>query len=79
LKGRESFGFLSPSRRACEAGFNAFEKMKHIFSIALMESLKSYGSVSHWTLVLAASGIDPASGILSASGTGVQRASDAGV
>jgi len=35
LKGREGFGFLSPSHRACEAGFNDFEKMKHIFYIAL--------------------------------------------
>jgi hypothetical protein len=24
LSGREGFGFLSPSRRACEAGFDAF-------------------------------------------------------
>jgi len=33
LKVREGFGFLSPSRRACE-------KIKCIFSIALMETLK---------------------------------------
>jgi len=35
LKGREGFGFLSPS-----VEFNAFEKMKCIFSIAPVESLK---------------------------------------
>ena len=28
------FRFLSPSRRACEVGFSAFEKIKCIFSIA---------------------------------------------
>jgi len=33
LKGREGFGFLSPS-------LSAFEKMKCIFSIAPMESLE---------------------------------------
>jgi len=40
LKGREGFGFLSPSRRACEAVFGAFEKIKYIFSIAQVESLE---------------------------------------
>ena len=35
MKGREGFGFLSPSRQACEARFGAFEKMKCIFSIVL--------------------------------------------
>jgi len=35
FKGRKEFGFLSPSRRACEAGFNVSEKMKYILSIAL--------------------------------------------
>jgi len=40
LKGREGFGFLSPSRRACEAGFSAFEKIKCIFSFAPVESLE---------------------------------------
>jgi len=30
LKGREGFGFLSPSHQACEARFSAFEKMKCI-------------------------------------------------
>jgi len=40
LKGREGFVFFSPSRRACEAGFSAFEKMKPIFSITLVESLE---------------------------------------
>jgi hypothetical protein len=34
LSGREGFAFLSPSRRACEAGFNAFREMKRLFSIA---------------------------------------------
>jgi hypothetical protein len=32
LSDRERFGFLSPSRRACEAGFNAFMEMKRLFS-----------------------------------------------
>jgi hypothetical protein len=32
LSGREGFGFLSPSRRACEAGFNAFVEVKRLFS-----------------------------------------------
>jgi len=61
-KGREGFGFLSPFRRACEAGFGAFEKMKHIFSIVPVESLKK----SCQMLVLAAS--DAASDALCASG-----------
>ena len=39
MKGREGFGFLSPSHRACEAGFGVFEKMKYILSIALVGSL----------------------------------------
>jgi hypothetical protein len=34
LSGREEFGFLSPSRRACEAGFSAFREMKRLFSTA---------------------------------------------
>jgi hypothetical protein len=32
LRGREGFGFLSPSPRACEAGFGVFMEMKCIFS-----------------------------------------------
>jgi len=40
LKGREGFGFLSLSRQACEARFGAFEKIKCIFSIASVKSLK---------------------------------------
>jgi len=40
LKGREGFGFLSPSHQACEAGFSTFEKMKRIFSIAPVESFR---------------------------------------
>jgi hypothetical protein len=32
LSGREGFGFLSPSHRACKAGFNAFREVKHLFS-----------------------------------------------
>jgi hypothetical protein len=32
LSGREGFGFLSPSRRACEMGFSAFREMKRLFS-----------------------------------------------
>jgi hypothetical protein len=35
LSGREGFGFLSPSHRACEAGFSAFQEMKSLFSTAL--------------------------------------------
>jgi hypothetical protein len=34
LSGKEGFGFLSPSRRACEAGFSAFREMKRLFSTA---------------------------------------------
>jgi hypothetical protein len=34
LSGREGFGSLSPSRRACEAGFSAFREMKCLFSTA---------------------------------------------
>ena len=34
LQGRVGFGTLSPSRRACEAGFGAFEKIGCTFSIA---------------------------------------------
>ena len=40
LKGREGFGFLSPSHRACKAGFDAFVKMECIFSIAPVENLE---------------------------------------
>ena len=32
--------FFSPSHRACEAGFDAFGKMKCIFSIAPEESFE---------------------------------------
>jgi hypothetical protein len=32
LSGREGFGFLSPSRRACEAGLSTFWEMKRHFS-----------------------------------------------
>jgi hypothetical protein len=32
LSGRDGFGALSPSRRACEAGFGAFVEVKCIFS-----------------------------------------------
>ena len=58
LKGREGFGFLSPSDRACEAGFGAFEKMKRLFSIG-WKVWRSHGSVTHQTLVLAASDTGP--------------------
>jgi hypothetical protein len=34
LSGREGFEFLSPSRRACEAGFSAFLEIKRLFSTA---------------------------------------------
>jgi hypothetical protein len=34
LSGREGFGFLSPSRRACEVGFDAFWEVKCLFSTA---------------------------------------------
>jgi len=64
LKGREGFGFLSPSCRACETGFGAFEKMKCIFYIAPVESLeKSLDFFSlkntHRTLYLQAPDAEP--------------------
>jgi hypothetical protein len=34
LSGREGFGILSPSRRACEVGFDTFVGMKRLFSFA---------------------------------------------
>jgi hypothetical protein len=34
LSGREGFGFLSPSRRACEARFSVFREMEHLFFTA---------------------------------------------
>jgi hypothetical protein len=34
LSGREGFGFLSPSHRACEVRFNAFRKMKRLLTTA---------------------------------------------
>jgi hypothetical protein len=34
LSGREGFGFLSPSHRACEAGFDVFWEVKCLFSTA---------------------------------------------
>jgi hypothetical protein len=34
LSGREGFGFLSPSHRACEVRFSAFLEMKRLFSTA---------------------------------------------
>jgi hypothetical protein len=33
LSGREGFGFISPSRRACEAWFGVFKGVKRLFSI----------------------------------------------
>jgi hypothetical protein len=32
LSSREGFGFLSPSRQACKAGFGAFVEVKRLFS-----------------------------------------------
>jgi len=61
LKSREGFGFLSPFRRACEVGFDAFEKMKCIFFIAPVESLeKSWECFSHQTLAAEAPDAEPA-------------------
>jgi len=40
LKRQREFGFLSRSHRACEAGFDTFEKIKCIFSIVLVEILE---------------------------------------
>jgi len=40
LKGREGFEILSPSPRACEAGFGVFMEMKCSFSIALEGSFE---------------------------------------
>ena len=59
LKGREGFGFPSPSNRACEAGFDAFEKMKCIFSITLVGNLEKSRECfllrnTHWTLAVEA-------------------------
>jgi hypothetical protein len=34
LSGREGFGFLSPTRSACEVGFDAFMEVKCLFSFA---------------------------------------------
>jgi hypothetical protein len=34
LRGKEVFGFLSPSSRACEVGFNAFVEVKSLFFTA---------------------------------------------
>jgi len=73
LKGREEFGILSPSRRACEAGFGAFEKMKCIFSIAPMESLEKSSECfslknTHQTLWPQAPDAKPVTGVLSVSG-----------
>jgi len=68
-RGREGFGFLSPSRRASSAGFNAFEKMKLIFSIAPVDSLEKLWECFHWknthrTLAMEASDTGSASGAL---------------
>jgi len=43
LRSRERFGFLSPSRQACEVRFGAFEKIECIFFIA---SEESFGEVA---------------------------------
>ena len=45
-RGEMGFGSLSPSRRACEAGFGAFEKMECLFSI--MPDANSWW-LAHWT------------------------------
>ena len=50
MKGREGFRFLSPSRRACSAGYNAFKKMKCIFSITSVENLEKSLKNTHRTL-----------------------------
>jgi len=63
--GREGFGFLSPSHRACSAGFSAFEKMKGIFSIAPMEF---FGKSREWAHQMECAEAPDASGALSKSG-----------
>ena len=68
LKGREGFGFLSPSRWACEAGFSAFEKIKCIFSIAQMESLEKSLECSPDALIACTGRWACASSVLSGSG-----------
>jgi len=69
LKGKERFGFLSPSHRAYEAGFDDFEKMKCIFSIAPVESLeKSWECFSLQDAGIGSIG----RGVLSVSGTCVE-------
>jgi hypothetical protein len=59
LSGREGFGVLSPSRRACEVRFDALVGMKRLFSFApearkggevagvFLASDAGYGNVGH--------------------------------
>jgi hypothetical protein len=46
LCGREGFGFLSSSRRACEAGFSVFVKVKRLF---FTTPVVEFFSKSSWT------------------------------
>jgi len=66
LRGREGFGILSPSRRACSAGFGVFVEMKYLFSIALEASFGEVMGVylTCQTLRLGASNGGPASHIV---------------
>jgi len=55
VEGYRGVGFLSPSRRVCEAGFNAFEKVKCLVYIAPVGSLEKSRECfslrdTHWTL-----------------------------
>jgi hypothetical protein len=65
LKGREGFGFLSPSRRACEVGFDVFVEVKHLFStVSEAESLDAGSGVTgrvRW-LTLGAAQLDGCTG-----------------
>jgi hypothetical protein len=72
LKRWRGVGSLSPSRRACETEFSAFEKIKCIFSIIPVKSLE----MSHQMLATKASDVGAASGVLWLSVTLLSEASE---
>jgi hypothetical protein len=47
LRGREGFGFFSPSHQACEAGFNAFVEVKRLF-FHYARDKETEAKGSHW-------------------------------
>jgi len=61
LRGREGFGILSSSRRACEAGFNIFVEMKCLFFTTLEAVLKRWQSHEHRKLLSVTSDVGVAS------------------